>query len=204
VAFSSMRTPLGLCRRVWISDAAHRYRQGQYRRDFVRMFDGNRAAARRPCAHRIRLDSLEAGDHVEILNPISAEACWPVVGVAAAAIVYGLAAIGLMIWRNLPRFGRSLRRRVMRRSLASRFAQSTVCLAYSTPRIPAPGRVPGAYESAFRRLAFYERMDAAQRIGALAARTARLRRSAGCAGRKSRWRAESHGGIVLLEKADDN
>ena len=68
---------------------------------------GNKSLLRGDHA-RIVFDSipLRPGDHVDILNPISAENLLALLWrLAAAAIVCALAAIGLTIWRKLPRFG---------------------------------------------------------------------------------------------------
>jgi hypothetical protein len=124
---------------------------------------------------RIVFDSipLRAGDRVDILNPISAGNLLTLLWhLAAAAIVCGLAAIGLTIWRNLPRFGPiAPSPPLLRRSLAEQI-RARARFAWRTRRLASLRRAEcqAFTESACRRLAFYERMDAAQRIGVLAAR----------------------------------
>jgi hypothetical protein len=136
---------------------------------------GNRSLLRGDHA-RIVFDSipLRAGDHVNILNPVSAESLLALLWrLAAAAIVCALVAIGLTIWRNLPRFGRiAASPPPLRRSLAEQI-RATARFAWRTRRLASLRRAErqALTQSAYRKLAFYERMDAAQRIDALAART---------------------------------
>jgi hypothetical protein len=157
---------------------------------------------------RIVFDSipLRAGDHVDILNPISAENLLALLWrSAAAAIVCGLGATGLMIWRNLPRFGPiAPSPPLLRRSLAEQI-RARARFAWRTRRLASLRRAEcqALTESACRGVAFYERMDAAQRIGALAARTGldsgALR---GALGENLDGSAESQlAAIELLEKA---
>jgi hypothetical protein len=125
---------------------------------------------------RIVFDSipLRTGDHVIILNPVSAESLLALLWRhAAAAIVCGLAALGLTIWRNLPRFGPiAAAPPPLRRSLAEQI-RARASFAWRTRRLASLRRAEcqALTQSACRRLASYERMDAAQRIGALAAHT---------------------------------
>jgi hypothetical protein len=136
---------------------------------------GNKSLLRGDHA-RIVFDAipLRPGDHVDILNPVSAEKLLALLWrLAAAAIVCGLAAIGLTIWRNLPRFGRiAAPPPPLRRSLAEQI-RARARFAWRTRRLASLRRAEcrALTQSACRRLAFYERMDAAQRIGALAALT---------------------------------
>jgi hypothetical protein len=136
---------------------------------------GNKSLLRGDHA-RIVFDSipLRAGDHLDIFNPVSAESLPALLWrLAAAAIVCGLAAIGLTIWRNLPRFGRiAASPPPLRRSLAEQI-RARARFAWRTRRLASLRRVESQAltQSAHRRLAFYERMDAAQRIDALAALT---------------------------------
>jgi hypothetical protein len=136
---------------------------------------GNRSLLRGDHA-RIVFDSipLRLGDHVNILNPISSESLLALLWrLAAAAIVCGLATIGLTIWRNLPRFGRIVASPPpLRRSLAEQI-RATARFAWRTGRLASLRRAErqSLTQLACRRLAFYERMNAGQRIGALAART---------------------------------
>jgi hypothetical protein len=136
---------------------------------------GNRSLLRGDHA-RIVFDSipLRAGDHVNILNPVSAESLLALLWrLAAAAIVCALVAIGLTIWRNLPRFGRiAASPPPLRRSLAEQI-RATARFAWRTRRLASLRRAErqALTQSAYRKLAFYERMDAAQRIDALATRT---------------------------------
>ena len=136
---------------------------------------GNKSLLRGDHA-RIVFDSipLRPGDHVDILNPISAENLLALLWrLAAAAIVCALAAIGLTIWRKLPRFGPIVAPPPpLRRSLAEQI-RARARFAWRTRRLASLRRAEcqALTESACRRLAFYERMDAAQRIGALAAHT---------------------------------
>ncbi len=136
---------------------------------------GNRALLRGDHA-RIVFDSipLRAGDHVDIFNPASAESLLALLWrLAAAAIVCALAAIGLTIWRKLPRFGPvAVPPPPLRRSLAEQI-RARARFAWRTRRLASLRRAEcqALTQSACRRLAFYERMDAAQRIGALAAHT---------------------------------
>lgn len=136
---------------------------------------GNKSLLRADHA-RIVFDSipLRLGDHVNILNPISAASLPALLWhLAAAAILCALAAIGLTIWRNLPRFGRiAASPPPLRRSLAEQI-RATARFAWRTRRLASLRRAErqALTEWACRRLAFYERMDAGQRIGALAART---------------------------------
>jgi hypothetical protein len=136
---------------------------------------GNKSLLREDHA-RIVFDSisLRVGDHVDILNPVSAESLLALLWrLAAAAMVCGLAAIGLTIWRNLPRFGPlALPPLPLRRSLAEQI-RARARFAWRTRRLASLRRAEcqALMQSACRRLASYERMDATQRIGALAART---------------------------------
>jgi hypothetical protein len=136
---------------------------------------GNKSLLRGDHA-RVVFDSipLRLGDHVDILNPTSAESLPALLWrLAAAAIVCGLAAVGLTIWRNLPRFGRiAVPPPPLRRSLAEQI-RATARFAWRTRRLASLRRAErqALTQLACRRLAFYERMDAGQRIGALAART---------------------------------
>jgi hypothetical protein len=136
---------------------------------------GNKSLLREDHA-RIVFDSisLRAGDHVDILNPVGAESLLALLWrLAAAAMVCGLAAIGLTIWRNLPRFGPlALPPLPLRRSLAEQI-RARARFAWRTRRLASLRRAEcqALMQSACRRLASYERMDATQRIGALAART---------------------------------
>jgi hypothetical protein len=111
---------------------------------------------------------------VDILNPVGAESLLALLWrLAAAAMVCGLAAIGLTIWRNLPRFGPlALPPLPLRRSLAEQI-RARARFAWRTRRLASLRRAEcqALMQSACRRLASYERMDATQRIGALAART---------------------------------
>jgi hypothetical protein len=117
---------------------------------------------------------LKAGDHVDILNPKNAEKLPALLWrLAASAIVCGLAAIGLTIWRNLPRFGRiAAPSPPLRRSLAEQL-RARARFAWRARRLASLRRAErqALTQSACGSIAFYERMDAAQRIGALAART---------------------------------
>jgi len=136
---------------------------------------GNKSLLRGDHA-RIVFDSipLRRGDHVDILNPVSAESLLALLWrLAAAAIVCGLATIGLTIWRNLPRFGRiAAPPPPLRRSLAEQI-RARARFAWRTRRLASLRRAEcqALTQSACRRLAFYERLDAAQRIVALTART---------------------------------
>jgi hypothetical protein len=127
---------------------------------------GNKSLLREQHA-RIVFDSipLRSGDYVDILNPADAEALLALLWRhAAAAIVCGLAAIGLTIWRNLPRFGPlAVPPPPLRRSLAEQI-RARARFAWRTRRLASLRR-------AECQLASYERMDAAQRIAALAAST---------------------------------
>ena len=136
---------------------------------------GNKSLLRGDHA-RIVFDSipLRPGDHVDILNPISAENLLALLWrLAAAAIVCALAAIGLTIWRKLPRFGPIVAPPPpLRRSLAEQI-RARARFAWRTRRLASLRRAEcqALTESASRRLVFYERMDAVRRIGALAAHT---------------------------------
>jgi hypothetical protein len=136
---------------------------------------GNKSLLREDHAH-IVFDSisLRAGDHVDILNPVSAESLLALLWRhAAAAIVFSLAAIGLTIWRNLPRFGPiALPPLPLRRSLAEQI-RARARFAWRTRRLASLRRAEcqALIQSACKKLASYERMDATRRIGALAART---------------------------------
>ena len=113
-------------------------------------------------------------DHVDILNPISAESLLALFWrLAAAAILCALATIGLTIWRNLPRFGRIAESPPpLRRSLAEQI-RATARFAWRTRRLASLRRSErqALSQLACRRLPFYERMDASQRIAALTAHT---------------------------------
>jgi hypothetical protein len=136
---------------------------------------GNKSLLREDHA-RIVFDSisLRAGDYLDILNPVAAESLLALLWRhAAAAIVCGLGAIGLTIWRNLPRFGPiAAPPPPLRRSLAEQI-RARARFAWRTRRLASLRRAEcqALTQSACRRLASYERMDAAQRIGALAGRT---------------------------------
>jgi hypothetical protein len=136
---------------------------------------GNRSLLRADHA-RIVFDSipLKAGDQVEILNPVSAEKLLPLLWrLAAAAIVCALIAIALTLWRNLPRFGRiAVPPQPLRRSLAEQI-RATARFAWRTRSVASLRRSErqALTQVASVRLAFFGRMDAAQRTDALAART---------------------------------
>jgi hypothetical protein len=176
VAFSSMRTP------AWSLSNGYGFQmlrinigKGSIAVIACDCLMGNKSLLREDHA-RIVFESvpLRAGDHVDILNPVSAESLLSLLWrLAAAAIVCGLAAIGLTIWRNLPRFGRlAAPPAPVRRSLAEQI-RAAARFAWRTRRLASLRRAEcrALTLSACRRLAFYERMDAEQRIGALAART---------------------------------
>ena len=208
VAFSSMHTP------AWSLSNGYGFQmlrvnigKGSIAVIACECLMGNKSLLRGDHA-RIVFDAipLKAGDQVDILNPVNAENLLALLWrLAAAAIVCALAAIGLTIWRKLPRFGPiAPLPPLLRRSLAeqlrarARFAWRTRSLA-SLRRAECQALT----ESAFRKLALYERMDAARRIGALAERTGldsgALRAALGenlDGGAESQRTA-----IVLLEKA---
>jgi hypothetical protein len=176
VAFSSMRTP------AWSLSNGYGFQmlrvnigKGSVAVIACECLMGNKSLLRADHA-RIVFDSIPVrlGDHVNILNPISAESLLALLWrLAAAAIVCALAAIGLTIWRNLPRFGRiAASPPPLRRSLAEQI-RATARFAWRTRRLASLRRAErqALTQLACRRLAFYERMDAGQRIGALAART---------------------------------
>jgi hypothetical protein len=208
VAFSSMRTP------AWSLSNGYGFQmlridigKGSIAVIACECLMGNKSLLRGDHA-RIVFDSipLRAGDHVDILNPISAGNLLVLLWrLAAAAIVCSLATIGLMIWRNLPRFGPiAPSPPLLRRSLAEQI-RARARFAWRTRRLASLRRAEcqALNESAFRRLAFYERMDAAQRIGALAEHTG-LDSGAlqDALGENLDGGAESQrAAIVLLEKA---
>jgi hypothetical protein len=176
VAFSSMHTP------AWSLSNGYGFQmlrvtigKGSVAVIACECLMGNKSLLRGDHA-RIVFDSipLKAGDHVDILNPISAENLLALLWrLAAAAIVCALAAIGLMIWRKLPRFGPvAVPPPPLRRSLAEQI-RARARFAWRTRRLASLRRAEcqALTQSACRKLAFYERMDAAQRIGALAAHT---------------------------------
>ena len=176
VAFSSMRTP------AWSLSNGYGFQmlrvnigKGSVAVIACECLMGNKSLLRGDHA-RIVFDSipLRLGDHVDILNPVSAESLLALLWrLAAAAIVCGLATIGLAIWRNLPRFGRiAAPPPPLRRSLAEQI-RARARFAWRTRRLASLRRAEcqALTQSACRRLAFYERMDAAQRIVALAAGT---------------------------------
>jgi hypothetical protein len=176
VAFSSARTP------AWSLSNGYGFQmlridigKGSIAVIACECLMGNKSLLRGDHA-RIVFDSipLRAGDHVDILNPVGAENLLALLWRrAAAAIVCGLAAIGLTIWRNLPRFGPiALPPLPLRRSLAEQI-RARARFAWRTRRLASLRRAErqALMQSACRRLASYERMDATQRIGALAART---------------------------------
>jgi hypothetical protein len=176
VAFSSRRTP------AWSLSNGYGFQmlrvavgKGSVAVIACECLMGNRSLLRGDHA-RIVFDSipLKAGDHVDIFNPASAEKLPALLWrLAAAAIVCALAAIGLTIWRKLPRFGPvAVPPPPLRRSLAEQI-RARAAFAWRTRRLASLRRAEcqALTQSACRRLAFYERMDAAQRIGALAAHT---------------------------------
>ncbi len=118
--------------------------------------------------------ALRSGDHIDTLNPAAAESLLALLWHhAAAAIAFGLAAIGLAIWRNLPRLGPIAAAPLpLRRSLAEQI-RARARFAWRTRRLASLRRAEyqALTQSACRRLAFYERMNPEQRIGALAAHT---------------------------------
>jgi hypothetical protein len=208
VAFSSMHTP------AWSLSNGYGFQmlrvaigKGSIAVIACECLMGNKSLLRGDHA-RIVFDSipLRPGDHVDILNPISAESLLALLWrLAAAAIVCALAAIGLTIWRKLPRFGPIVAPPPpLRRSLAEQI-RARARFAWRTRRLASLHRAEcqALTESACRRLAFYERLDAAQRIGALAAHTglnSGALRSA--LGEHLDGGAESQrAAIVLLEKA---
>ena len=176
IAFSSMHTP------AWSLSNGYGFQmlrvnvgKGSVAVIACECLMGNKSLLRADHA-RIVFDSipLKLGDHVNILNPVSAESLLALLWrLAAAAIVCALAAVGLTIWRNLPRFGRIVASPPpLRRSLAEQI-RATARFAWRTRHLASLRRAErqALTELACRRLAFYERMDAGQRIGALAART---------------------------------
>jgi hypothetical protein len=208
VAFSSMHTP------AWSLSNGYGFQmlrvnigKGSIAVIACECLMGNKSLLRGDHA-RIVFDAipLKAGDQVDILNPVNAENLLALLWrLAAAAIVCALAAIGLTIWRKLPRFGPiAPLPPLLRRSLAeqlrarARFAWRTRSLA-SLRRAECQALT----ESAFRKLALYERMDAARRIGALAERTGLDSGALRAAlGENLDDGAESQrAAIVLLEKA---
>jgi hypothetical protein len=208
VAFSSMHTP------AWSLSNGYGFQmlridigKGSVAVIACECLMGNKSLLRGDHA-RIVFESipLKAGDRVDILNPVSAEnlpaLLWRL---AAAAIVCALAAIGLTIWRKLPRFGPiAPSPPLLRRSLAEQL-RASARFAWRTRRLASLRRAEcqALTESAFRTLAFYERMDAAQRIGALAERTGLDSGALRAAlGENLDGGAESQrAAIVLLEKA---
>jgi hypothetical protein len=176
VAFSSMRTP------AWSLSNGYGFQmlrinigKGSIAVIACECLMGNRSLLRADHA-RIVFDSipLRAGDHLDILNPGSAESLLALLWrLAAAAIVCALVAVGLTIWRNLPRFGRiAVPPPPLRRSLAEQI-RATARFAWRTRHLASLRRAErqALTRSACLRLAFYERMDASQRVDALAART---------------------------------
>jgi hypothetical protein len=175
-AFSSMRTP------AWSLSNGYGFQmlrvnigKGSVAVIACGCLMGNKSLLRADHA-RIVFDSIavKLGDRVNILNPVSAESLlalsWRL---AAAAILCALAALGLTIWRNLPRFGRIVESPPpLRRSLAEQI-RATARFAWRTRRLASLRRAEreALTQLACRRLPFYERMDAGQRIGALALRT---------------------------------
>lgn len=121
----------------------------------------------------VALDA-KSGDHIDTLDPAVAEGLLALLWRhAAAAITFGLAAIGLAIWRNLPRLGPIAAAPLpLRRSLAEQI-RARARFAWRTRRLASLRRAEyqALTQSACRRLAFYERMNPAQRVGALAAHT---------------------------------
>jgi hypothetical protein len=176
VAFSSMRTP------AWSLSNGYGFQmlrvdvgKGSVAVIGCECLMGNKSLLREDHA-RIVFDSipLRTGDHIDILNPVAAESLLALLWRrSAAAIVCVLAAIGLTIWRNLPRFGPiAVPPPPLRRSLAEQI-RARARFAWRTRRLASLRRAEcqALTQSASRRLASYERMDAAQRIGALAAHT---------------------------------
>ena len=175
-AFSSMRTP------AWSLSNGYGFQmlrvdigKGSVAVIACGCLMGNKSLLRADHA-RIVFDSipLRLGDRVDILNPVSAESLLSLLWrLAAAAVLCALAAIGLTIWRNLPRFGRIVESPPpLRRSLAEQI-RATARFAWRTRRLASLRRAEreALVQLACRRLPFYERMDAGQRIGALAPRT---------------------------------
>jgi hypothetical protein len=208
VAFSSMHTP------AWSLSNGYGFQmlridigKGSVAVIACECLMGNKSLLRGDHA-RIVFESipLKAGDRVDILNPVSAENLLALLWrLAAAAIVCALAAIGLTIWRKLPRFGPiAPSPPLLRRSLAEQL-RASARFAWRTRRLASLRRAEcqALTESAFRTLAFYERMDAAQRIGALAERTGLDSGALRAAlGENLDGGAESQrAAIVLLEKA---
>jgi hypothetical protein len=176
VAFSSMRTP------AWSLSNGYGFQmlrvnigKGSVAVIACGCLMGNKSLLRADHA-RIVFDSipLRLGDRVDILNPVSAESLAALLWrLAAAAILCALAALGLTIWRNLPRFGRIVESPPpLRRSLAEQI-RATARFAWRTRRLASLRRAEreALTHLACRRLPFYERMNAGQRIGALAVRT---------------------------------
>jgi len=136
---------------------------------------GNKSLLRADHA-RIVFDAipLRSGDRVDIFNPKTAEGFLAMLWrLAAAAIVCLLAVLGLIIWRNLPRFGRIPEPPPpLRRSLAEQI-RARARFAWRTRRLASLRRAESEalVRTADRKLAFFQRMDAPQRIAALAAHT---------------------------------
>lgn len=117
---------------------------------------------------------LAGGDHVSILNPKDADGLLLLLWRGgAAAIICGLAAVALAIWRNLPRFGALAPVAApLRRSLAEQI-RAKARFAWRTRKLTALRRAQRmALESAARRrLPAYDRLNVTQRISALSSRS---------------------------------
>jgi hypothetical protein len=117
---------------------------------------------------------LRVGDQMAIFNPKDAEGLPAMLWrLAPAAIICSLAAVGLTIWRNLPRLGRiAPLAPPQRRSLAEQI-RASARFAWRTGHLASLRQAErqAVTLSASQKLAFYERMEFSQRIAALAAHT---------------------------------
>ncbi len=117
---------------------------------------------------------LLRGDQVSILNPKDANGLLLLLWRGgAAAIICGLLAVGLAIWRNLPRFGTLAPVAApLRRSLAEQI-RAKARFAWRTRKLAALRRAQRmALDSvARRRLPAYDRLNVTQRITALSSRS---------------------------------
>lgn len=117
---------------------------------------------------------LAGGDEVSILNPKDADGLLSLLWRGGtAAIICAVLALTLAIWRNLPRFGALAPAAApLRRSLAEQI-RAKARFVWRTRKLAALRRAQrAALEiAARRRLPAYDRLDAAQRIGALSTRS---------------------------------
>jgi hypothetical protein len=117
---------------------------------------------------------LAGGDFVSILNPKDANSLLLLLwSGGTAAIICAMLALALAIWRNLPRFGALIPATApLRRSLAEQI-RAKARFAWRTRKLMTlhQAQRTALENTARRELPAYDRLNTAQRIGALSSRS---------------------------------